>query len=135
MATVYCDYKKSEEQSTEWLYRSIVRQVAESSGMISEVRTLFEGLWESNKHPPSSSELCQIVTSVAKRSRVFVILDALDEAGTKVQDDIIRKILELPFADVRLFCTSRPISILEEMLQCPSKIEIRATDFDISHIC
>jgi ankyrin repeat protein len=62
---------------------------------------------------------------------VFVVLDALDEAGERVQDHIVREISELPIPDVRLFCTSRPFSRFDELFRDSPKIEIRAMDEDI----
>ena len=70
-------------------------------------------------------------SSATSLSTVFVVLDALDEAGERVQDHIVREISELPFPDVRLFCTSRPFPRFDELFHDSPKIEIRATDEDI----
>ncbi|KAJ0323552.1 hypothetical protein Brms1b_001432 [Colletotrichum noveboracense] len=59
------------------------------------------------------------------------VLDALDEANEKVQDLIVDRISNLPFQDVRLFCTSRSLPKFKHMFATTDEIEIAAFD-DIS---
>ncbi|KAH9240517.1 hypothetical protein K456DRAFT_1719773 [Colletotrichum gloeosporioides 23] len=81
---------------------------------------------------PSLEKLRSAVRLTSAMSRtLFVVLDALDEANEKVQDLIVDRISNLPFQDVRLFCTSRSLPKFKHMFATTDEIEIAAFD-DIS---
>ena len=65
-------------------------------------------------------------------STIFIVLDALDEANEIVQDHIVQKIQELPFPDIRLFCTSRPLDQIQNTFKGLPWTEIKASDDDIT---
>jgi hypothetical protein len=59
---------------------------------------------------PSEDELVDLLQQFASTMATFYFLDALDEAPTTIQIDIIEKLISL---NVKLFITSRPLKNLE----------------------
>jgi len=98
-----------------------------------QVRDLYKNIPAKKKLPPELRELYSAVEDkTIKWPTVFVILDALDESGERVQDQISDRIKALPFPDVRFLCTSRPFSKFHSLFCESPKVEIRATDDDIT---
>lgn len=82
--------------------------------------------------PPDSHQVRAVVTNMDKiMSTVLVVLDGLDEAQEHVQDHLIDALLHLPFADLRVLCTSRELLKFEKKFQDCLQVEIRARDCDI----
>lgn len=134
IATLYCDYQKQDNEDLDNLERSIYQQALEYLDAIpDDIRKIYTSA--RIKHPPlpNVSELHSAFMSFPNSlSTIFVVLDALDEASETVQDHIVRRISDLPFTDIRLFCTSRPFSKFEDTFQKLPQIEIKATDADIT---
>jgi hypothetical protein len=84
---------------------------------------------------PSLSEILGILQTVAAAySRVFVIVDALDEC--QISDGCRQRFLSGLFnlqatCGANLFATSRPISSIEKEFEGNSKLEIRASEEDV----
>jgi hypothetical protein len=63
---------------------------------------------------------------------VFVVLDALDEGQQIVQDNLVPKVLTLPFQDIRLICMSRPLPQFKQLFDGTETIAITANEDDLS---
>lgn len=132
IAYLYCDYMQP--QTEEDLLRIMLKQLAERSAALpSSVVTLY------NKHNPrrttaSMHEISEaLFTVIASYSKVFLIIDALDEChsnGTRI------KLLNAIFSvqgktKTRLFATSRDMDEITELFVDCGRLEIRARDEDV----
>ncbi|KAF1999321.1 hypothetical protein P154DRAFT_493768 [Amniculicola lignicola CBS 123094] len=134
IATVYCDYAKKESQSADNLVRSIYQQALEWMEEIpSNLREMYQKSYSKPPPLPSMKDIsAAFATSSGNLSTLFIVLDALDEASETVQDSIVRRIQELPFLDIRLFCTSRPLTRFHDVCKGSPQIEIKASEKDIA---
>ncbi|KAF5525816.1 hypothetical protein CGCA056_v003707 [Colletotrichum aenigma] len=131
VAVLYCDHQLQADQTLDELERSIFHQASvDYLTFPEELRQLHRDTRRG--FPPSLEKLRSAVRLTSAMSRTpFVVLDALDEANEKVQDLIVDRISNLPFQDVRLFCTSRSLPKFKHMFATTDEIEIAAFD-DIS---
>ncbi|CAJ2505561.1 Uu.00g129550.m01.CDS01 [Anthostomella pinea] len=135
VAYVYCNYKRQSEQTTESLLSSLLKQLAQ--GQLSLPQNLTE-LYDRHKRKrtrPSVDEISRAIELVtAQNSRVFIIVDALDEC--QASDGCRAKFLSAIFnlqtkTGIKIFATSRTVQeITDRFKDSPSK-EIGATKGDI----
>ncbi|KAN0102723.1 hypothetical protein V8E51_011036 [Hyaloscypha variabilis] len=135
IAYLYCNYQRQHEQNLEDLFTSLLKQFVQEQPSIPEsVKTLY------NRHKdkrtrPLLDEILGILEKVAiTYSRVFIIVDALDEC--QISHGYRQRFLSGLFnlqakSGANLFATSRPISSIEKVFEGKSKLEIRATEDDI----
>jgi hypothetical protein len=135
IAYLYCNYQRQYEQNLEDLFASLLKQLVQELPFIPDsVKTLY------NRHKdkrtrPSLDEILQILqTVVAVYSRVFIVVDALDECQTS--DSCRQRFLSALFnlqAKYRanLFATSRRIASIEKEFEGNPKLEIRASEEDV----
>lgn len=66
-------------------------------------------------------------------SRVFIVIDALDECQNQERSSFFTKLFEIQTkADVNIFATSRPLSEIKNMFQGCHLVDIVASRDDIS---
>ena len=108
---------------------ALLRQLA-LHGFTSDALALLKGQ-KDKLQPLSLGQLMSLLqTEVKTYSRVFIVIDALDEYSDGVQKELIAKIQSL--TSVKLLVTSRPILSIEHNLGADSKLEITAKDSDIN---
>jgi len=135
IAYLYCNYRRQHEQKPEDLFASILKQfVQEQNAIPDSVKTLY------NRHKdrrtrPLPDEILGVIRSVAAAySRVFIIVDALDEC--QISDGYRQRFLSGLFSiqakcEANLFVTSRPISSIEKEFEGNPILEIRASKEDV----
>jgi hypothetical protein len=137
IACLYCNYRQRYEQNLETLFASLLKQFVQEQPFIpGSMKTLY------NRHKdrrtrPSLSEILGILRTVAAAySRVFIIVDALDEC--QISDGCRQIFLSGLFnlqatCGVNLFVTSRPILSIENDFEEKRslKLEIRASAEDV----
>ncbi|KAF3159060.1 hypothetical protein TWF788_004016 [Orbilia oligospora] len=136
VAYTYCNFKETDKQKLEHLLSSLLKQLAQTRPSLPETVRRLHTRHQSSKTRSSHDELVGALHSVAViYSRVFIIIDALDEC--QEDDDCRTKFISelLKLHDrangVKLFITSRPIPEIErEFLGNPTKA-IRACDEDV----
>ena len=136
IAHIYCSYQPQQEQKTEDLILSLLKQLAQKHMIVNtEVKTLYER-HRTRGSRPSMDEIARALQSTVQLySRVFFIIDALDEfyvSNNEEQKRLLSEIFGLQKqAQINLFATSRFISeIISQFERCSSK-EIRAQNDDI----
>jgi hypothetical protein len=77
---------------------------------------------------PSEKELLGLLQQLASTMATFYFLDALDEAPTAIQIDIMEKLTSL---NIKLFITSRPLQTVEAAFPDAHLFRIAAQDQDI----
>jgi ankyrin repeat domain-containing protein 50 len=77
VASVFCDYNNTKEQTPAELLYSIVRQLLVKSSNLTDLRTVFT----SGKSRPNDLKIIEasMHTVMAAYARVYVVVDALDE--------------------------------------------------------
>ena len=135
IAYVYCNFRRKHEQRAEDLLASLLKQLVQGRPSLPEsVKILYEKHKEQQSRP-LFDEISRAFQSVAALySRVFIIVDALDECqatnGYRVQ--FLSEIFNLQIkCRVNFFATSRPISEITEKFKGSMLLEIQATDEDV----
>lgn len=135
IAYLYCNYRRQHEQKLVDLFVSLLKQfVQEQPSIPDSVKTLYDR-YKNKRTRPSLDEISGVLQSVvAKYSRVFIIVDALDEC--QASDGCRQRFLASLFnlqakCKINLFATSRPILSIEKEFEGNSKLEIRASEEDV----
>jgi predicted ATPase len=135
IAYVYCNFRLQQEQKPEDLLASLLKQlVQEKPATPTCVKSLYER-HKSKRTRPLFEEISKALQSVvADYSKVFIIIDALDEC--QVSDGGRRRLLSEIFniqakTGASLFATSRFIPEIMKEFEESISLEIRASDKDI----
>ncbi|KAJ4128936.1 hypothetical protein NW768_007461 [Fusarium equiseti] len=137
MAYVYSSYDYQAEQTAEILLRALLKQLLQSCSDVPEtVRILFRTKLEKGKRQPTLNEICTAIQQIAARSKVFLVIDALDELHYREARRFLEKVFDLQKSnDVRIFATSRNMPDIERLMRQArslSKLPIRADRKDIA---
>ena len=135
IAYIYCNFRRKDEQTIGHLLMCLLRQLAQNqSSLPVSVRDLYD---RHNKKQtrPSFEEISRALFSVAAMySRVFIIVDALDECQVSEghQSRLLSEILTLQQkCKVNIFATARLIPEIIERFKGHARLEIRAHDEDV----
>ncbi|KAL7945818.1 hypothetical protein V8C42DRAFT_357458 [Trichoderma barbatum] len=136
IAYIYCNYRRHEEQVIEKLLASLLKQLSQGQhslpGCVRGMYNQHKGKWTR----PSLSEILAALHSVAEMySRVFIIVDALDECQDSdgCRQTFITELFKLQEkCEANLFMTSRFIpEIVGRFKAASASLEIRASTEDI----
>ncbi|KAK1241851.1 hypothetical protein MKX07_007674 [Trichoderma sp. CBMAI-0711] len=136
IAYLYCDYRRQHEQTIEQLLSSLVKQLAQRKAPIpNEVSEIYSKYQGQPKTLPFDQVL-MLLHSVSKLfSRVFVIVDALDECradGCRMR--FLNEIVKLQaYENTSIFLTARFIPDILNMFEGSAMLEVRAQDEDVQH--
>jgi Cdc6-like AAA superfamily ATPase len=138
IAYAYCSYKRQHEQTLVNLMATLLRQLLqERSDLPDAVQSLYQRHFH-KKTRPSVDELRVLLQSVTEiYSKVFIVVDALDECTNvdRTRDLLLSELIHLQNQSktaVCLLATTRFITeILDQFENCV-KLEIRATEHDVS---
>jgi hypothetical protein len=134
LAYIYCNYK-SEHQTAINIVGSLLRQFLHGHVVPQCVVDLYDT--HTNKSSrPKIWELTKCLKQViAQFSNAFFIIDALDEydEGDGVRDVLTGELLELiPLPNSHVLVTSRWLISIERAFEGSLRLEIRATDQDVT---
>ncbi|KAL7783395.1 ankyrin repeat-containing domain protein [Trichoderma afarasin] len=135
VAYIYCSFQQIGEQTAYDLLASLLKQLAQSqSSLPGGVKDLYDQ-HQAKKTRPSVDDISKALQSVAaKLSRVFVIVDALDEcqASNKCRSTLLLEIFNLQAkTKTNFFATSRRIPDIERAFKGYTSLEILANDEDV----
>jgi Cdc6-like AAA superfamily ATPase len=135
IAYVYCSYQ-SQKQEPEDLLMSLLKQLTEGRPSVPEnVKSLYDHHRDKQSRPSFNEIVKTLHSTIQLYSRVFIVIDALDEYHVSNNEGLNRLLSEVfslqDQTGVNLFATSRSISeITSQFDGCICK-EIRAQDSDI----
>lgn len=135
IAYLYCDYRRQHEQKFEDLVSSLLKQfVQEQPSIPDSVKSLYDKHRNKRTRPSLDEILGTLQVVAAVYSRVFIIVDALDEY--QISDGYRQRLLSTLFnlqasCNANIFATSRHISSIEQEFEGSSKLEIRANEEDV----
>jgi hypothetical protein len=135
IAYVYCSFQRCHEQRLENLLASLLKQLVQrQSSVPNSVEKLF-GRHQSKGTRPTAEELSRALADVAAGfSRVFVLVDALDEyqPSDRSLDKFLGEIFSLQNSTpVSFFATSRHNPGLAVTFEGCLRQDIRAKDEDV----
>ncbi|OPB45095.1 ankyrin repeat protein [Trichoderma guizhouense] len=135
VAYIYCNFQQKGEQTAYDLLASLLKQLAQGqSSLPGGVKDLYDQ-HQAKKTRPSIDEISKALQSVAAIfSRVFIIVDALDEcqASNKCRSTLLLEIFNLQVkTKTNFFATSRRIPDIERAFKGNPTLEILASDEDV----
>jgi hypothetical protein len=123
------------QQTAEELLAALLRQLSRGCSILPDVVKLLYHKHRAKETRPSITELSRALHAVAALySRVFVIVDALDECqeSNGCQKKILAEILDLETKfSANVFATSRPIPEIARVFKDKIRLEVRARDDDV----
>lgn len=135
IAYIYGNFRSQSEQTDNNLLASLLKQLTQGRHSLLES---VKSLYSEHKHKrtrPSLDEVRRTLQSVAALySRVFIIVDALDECQTSndSRGKFLKAILDLQArCGVNIFATSRFIPEVTEKFRETPHLEIRASSDDV----
>jgi Cdc6-like AAA superfamily ATPase len=133
IAYIYCNFQERDTQSATALVRSLLMQLTrELSSLPDCVKQIYSQCGAKEK-PPSLDDLSGVLQSLAAMySRVFIIVDALDECRASEAGRFLSAIFSLQAkTGVNIFATSRPIPDIEREFKGYPSCKILANDEDV----
>lgn len=132
---IYCNFQQKGEQTAYDLLASLLKQLAQDqSSLPGSVKELYDQ-HQAKKTRPSINEISKALQIVAAMfSRVFIIVDALDECQTsgKCRSTLLGEIFDLQAkTKANFFATSRRIPEIERKFKGYPSLEIFASDEDV----
>ncbi|KAI1334222.1 hypothetical protein F5Y15DRAFT_297117 [Xylariaceae sp. FL0016] len=132
---IYCNFGRREDQQVIHIISSLLKQLAQSRLELPKVlRDLYES-HDKTKTRPSTEEIYKALQETASLySRVFIVIDALDECDTANQcrTQVIQEIEALcQFHHANFLGTSRYIPEIMDRFDRSTWLEIRAVEEDV----
>ncbi|KAK3352642.1 hypothetical protein B0T25DRAFT_189655 [Lasiosphaeria hispida] len=133
IAYVYCNFRRKHEQKAEYLLASVLKQLAQHKPSLPETVKSLHDKHKDKQTRPSFDEISIALQSVASLySRVFVVIDALDESPRDCRSRFMSQIFSLQGkCGANIFATSRFIPDITTIFDQSVSMEIRASDDDI----
>ncbi|OCL02380.1 hypothetical protein AOQ84DRAFT_382728, partial [Glonium stellatum] len=135
IAFLYCNYQRQEEQNAVALLSSLLKQFSQEQPSVPvDLKNLY-GRHVDKRTRPLFDEIVRVLRSTVQLfSRVFIIIDALDECH--VSNEERNRFLEELFnlqaqTKVNIFATSRPVPEIELQFEACISKTIRAEDADV----
>lgn len=128
---IYCEYKQVAEQTISNLLGSILGQLIQQGKV--DLESFRSNYHQSKNHRTqlSPAELSKIINAAANRlSRLYIVIDALDECDDATRLKLVSEIRRLP-SHTHTLVTSRFSPDTENLLDDSTKLEIRAQDIDL----
>jgi len=131
VACIFCNYKERSTQSLEELVASILRQIIQDHPFASEsIKAFCKEFRDKQRRPRLTNLIDALRSEIRTYSRVFFILDALDECPEDYQARLIAE-LESISSTVYLMVTSRPLDLIKQQFQGARHLDINAKDEDV----
>lgn len=142
LAYIYFDHKQKDQHNARALLASLLKQLAATHSALPEtVHKLYETHCDRRTRPSADEYTRCLRDMVHTRSKVFIVLDALDECTSgsdEGEDRPLHKFLDVIFQlqvtrNVSLLATSRFIPDISKRFDAAQVQEIRASSDDITN--
>ena len=112
---------------------SLLKQlVQERHTLPDEIKSLYERHVDRRTRPSSKEIITVLGTVIASYSRVFMIIDALDECASTDRQQLLKEVFTLQTqAQINIFATSRILPDIKLQFGECSSLEIRASKEDV----
>jgi hypothetical protein len=131
IACIYCNYKEKDAQTLINLVAGLWAQLVRNSGSLpTEVRDLYSTHVRQNSSP-TLDEVSEILQcEIARYSKIFVVIDALDEYPEGDRSTLLKKLRELR-PTINLMVTSRYLDAIANDFEGSPQLEISANVEDV----
>jgi uncharacterized protein with ATP-grasp and redox domains len=110
---------------------SILKQIIQNHPLASEsIKAFCKEFRDKQRHPRLTNLIETLRSEIQTYSKVFFVLDALDECLEDYQRGLIDE-LESISSTVYLMVTSRPLDLIKQQFQGACHLDINATDGDV----
>jgi hypothetical protein len=133
IAYIFCNYRSKLEQTPVNLIASLLKQLSQARYNIPDNLKCLYGQHIYKQTRPTLDEVSRILQSeIRNYSRVFLVIDALDECLDDNRQIVLSKIRAIQAAgSISLMATSRPIPKVTQGFHQSVQLEIRASDEDV----
>ena len=130
---LYCSYKKQEEQKVGSLLSSVLRQLVQNRASIpGEVDHLYKTHRNEGTRPSTKEILSVICSVVSSLSRLYLVVDALDECASFERRRLIEELYQVQAqTQLNILATSRDLPEIRSHFVGISALEIRASEEDV----
>jgi len=131
LAYLYCNFRRRDEQKIDDLLSSLLKQFIQGRSSVPDsVKTLYKQHIDKRTQPSLDEILKTLNLVIATYSKVYIIVDALDEC--QCRSILLSDIFSLQAkTGAKLFTTSRPIPDIKESFKESLSLEILASDEDV----
>jgi hypothetical protein len=131
VACIYCDYKEQAKQTIPELVASLLKQLVNGRSTASDdVKKFYKKFHDERKSRPKLPDLIKALQSeIRTHSRVYIVVDALDECLECDQTNLMEKLRSL--AGANLMVTSRLFLSIERQFQGTGRLDILANNDDV----
>jgi hypothetical protein len=131
IACIYCDYKERDAQTLINLVTGLWAQLVRNSDSLStEVRDLYSTHIRQNSSPTLDEVSKILQAEITRYSKIFVVIDALDEYPEGDRSTLLKKLRELRPA-INLMVTSRYLDAIANDFKGSPQLEISANVEDV----
>jgi KAP family P-loop domain len=133
IAYIYCNYKKQGEETSVNLIASLLKQLVQERPFISkDVKNLYEEHINKETRPSVTECLRVLRLEMGRHSKIFFIIDALDECSEDTQGFLLDRLRALQAGkNLNLIITSRPQVSIKQVFKEAKLLEVRARDEDV----
>lgn len=133
VAYIYCHFRRQNQQSADDLFANLLKQLADGRRSLPDsVSYLYNKYKDQRERPPLDEILATLQYVAALYSKVFIIVDALDECQTASRKSFLLEIFALQAkCRANIFATSRPIPEVTEIFKGLKSLGIRASKEDV----
>jgi hypothetical protein len=131
VACIFCSYQERSTQSLEELVASILKQIIQDQPLASEsIKAFCKGFRDEQRRPRLTNLIDALRSEIQTYSKVFFVIDALDECAEDYQVRLIDELESISSA-VYLMVTSRPLDLIKQQFQGAYHLDIKAMDGDV----
>lgn len=133
IAYIYCNFRRQEEQTVNHLLASLLKQLAACRPSLPEAVKHLVSQHKDKRTRPLLNAISRAIQSVvAMHSKVFVVVDALDECRVSDRKSFLSELFDMQTkCGINILATSRFVPDIVDRFQSSLPLEIRATSADI----
>lgn len=130
---LFCDYNARTEQNSVHLLRALLRQPAKSKSVTPKPLKDLYVKSDMGQLPLGPNELLGVIQSTALTfTKIFVVMDALDECNSPNRVHLLRDLHSLQRScDIRVLITCRYLPGVERIMGPKTTLEVPARDSDM----
>jgi hypothetical protein len=134
---VYFDYVEQKQQTYENLLADLLHQLLRLRDRVTpEVQAIYDNMTASGKPRPGPDEYINMIKSeIETFTKVFIVVDALDECLDEPPDDtaikFVRALDQLP-KRTRILFTSRPMTTINDRIKADKTITVQTDVNDLT---
>lgn len=133
IAFIYCNYKSKQEQTFKGFMLCLLKQLLQDRPILPlEIKSLYQRYLDTRTHPSIDEVINVLRTFLAIYSRLFIVVDALDECSKSDREQLLVTLFEFQSQmHINIFATSRPLPDVTTKFGGITSLEIRANDEDV----